>query len=73
MTTTRAPRRTPEQIAQDRLDTATRLREAGRDRVIRAEAALHAARTAFVDLCRAEAYAAAHPLLQDTTTTVDGE
>ena len=58
-----SPRRTPEEMAADRLEVARRKRAAGEARVARSEAAVRAAKYALLPLLADERYAAAHPLL----------
>ena len=56
-------RRTAREMAQDRLATAKRKREAVEARIVRAGAELRAAELALREAEAAEEYAAAHPLL----------
>lgn len=56
-------RRTAREMAQDRLATAKRKREAVEARIVRAGAELRAAERARREAEVAEEYAAAHPLL----------
>ena len=61
-------RRTAREMAQDRLATAKRKREAVEARIVRAGAELRAAKSALVPLLADERYAAAHPLLATLPT-----
>ncbi len=62
-------RRTAREMAEERLATAERKREAVEARVIRAGAELRAAELALREAEAAEAYARAHPLLAETVLT----
>ncbi|HQN97778.1 MAG TPA: hypothetical protein PLM61_15490 [Thermoanaerobaculales bacterium] len=66
-------RRTAREMAQDRLATAKRKREAVEARIVRAEAEVRAAKSALVPLLADERYAAAHPLLATLTTAEAAE
>jgi len=66
-------RRTAREMAQDRLATAKRKREAVEARIARAEAEVRAAKSALVPLLADERYAAAHPLLATLTTAEAAE
>ena len=61
-------RRTAREMAQDRLATAKRKREAVEARIVRAGAEVRAAKSALVPLLADERYAAAHPLLATLPT-----
>ena len=61
-------RRTAREMAQDRLATAKRKREAVEARIVRAGAELRAAELALREAEAAEEYAAAHPLLRAVET-----
>jgi hypothetical protein len=67
------PRRTPTEMAADRLEVARRKRATGEARVARAEAEVRAAKSALVPLLADERYAAAHPLLATLTTAEAAE
>jgi len=60
-------------MAQDRLATAKRKREAVEARIARAEAEVRAAQYALAPLLADERYAAAHPLLATLTTAEAAE
>lgn len=62
------PRRTPTEMAADRLEVARRKRAAGEARLARAEAEVRAAQYALLPLMADERYAAAHPLLATLPT-----
>jgi len=60
-------------MAEERLATAERKREAVEARIVRAEAEVRAAKSALVPLLADERYAAAHPLLATLTTAEAAE
>lgn len=62
------PRRTPTEMAADRLEVARRKRAVGEVRLARAEAEVRAAKSALVPLLADERHAAAHPLLATLPT-----
>ena len=66
--TTMTTRRTPTQMAQDALDTATRKVERAVTRVLRARAEQGDAFAARYQAIQERDYAAAHPLLRATET-----
>ena len=61
-------RRTAREMAQDRLATAKRKREAVEARIVRAGAEVRAAQYALLPPMADERYAAAHPLLATLPT-----